>query len=101
HPLWTDSAVFLFGAAMLLFAASRAMLVTAFRGSRALAALALILMVAATAYNLYIALRLFGGGLPIVSLLLAAFGGYLVDEQWALLQDLRLSANPSRTTAEQ
>ena len=76
---WTDTATFLFGLALLLEAA--ALIATAKAGAglrRATIALALLVTVAATALNVGVAVYLLTIGIrPFVSLLLAAFGGYM------------------------
>jgi len=85
----SDSAMFVFGVALLLEAALFTIL------NRRLAAKALLLKVAlaftvlATAYNLYAAARMIGVGFtPVFSLVVVAVGGYMAMSQWRLLQDL-------------
>ncbi|MGH7213799.1 MAG: hypothetical protein ACREIT_03430, partial [Tepidisphaeraceae bacterium] len=83
----TDTAIFLFGLAMVfeavaLIAASRPT-----RARRALLALALLVTLVATAFNLFVTVRLFGAGItPWISLLAVAFGGYIAMYEWRLLQ---------------
>jgi len=73
-----DAAMFLFGLTLLVEAAVIAVVGTSFKFQRPLVAFALALAVAATAFNLYVTIRLFGANvMPIFSLLAVAFGGYI------------------------
>lgn len=87
----SDSAIFLFGLAMVLEAVVLALIGTRFRRKAALVTLALAMTVVATAYNVFVAGKIMsaGGGLPLMSLLAVAFGGYIAMYEWRLLQSLR------------
>ena len=86
----TDSAIFLFGLAMVLEAVVLALMNTGFRRKVALITVALLVTVLATAYNLFVAVKLLAAGaLPLWSLLAVAFGGYIAIFEWRLLQQLR------------
>lgn len=89
NPMLTDSAMFLFGLALVLEAVVLAVANGNARFKRPLVGVALAIAVAATAYNLYVAARLFSGGLlPLQSLLAVAFGGYIAANQRRMFQDL-------------
>jgi len=82
HPLWSDSSIFLMGITLLLAGASRVVSVTRLGIKRTVLALALALAVVATLYNIYVSIRYFAEGtLPLVSAVLAAFGGFIVYDQ--------------------
>jgi hypothetical protein len=88
-PIWTDSAMFLFGLALMFEAVVLATVHSRFRAKRPLLVVALAVAVVATAYNVFVALRLLmDGALPLMSLLAAAFGGYIAAHEWALLKRL-------------
>jgi hypothetical protein len=100
HPLWNDSAIFTFGLALALGATARLLALRPSKLAHALLVAALLLAVVATLYNLYIAFRWFVlGVIPIISLLLAAFGGYLIyDQRAALAAAAQKSAPDGGTT---
>ena len=85
-----DSAVFLFGLALVFEAI---VLVAITRGTRfapGLLVIALAVAVLATGYNAFVAILLFtAGALPLMSLLAVAFGGYIAMSEWKLLESLR------------
>jgi hypothetical protein len=86
----TDSAYFLFGLALIFEAIMLAVVTRSARWGRALLMLALAVAVIATAYNLFVVVRLFAAGvLPIPSLLAVAFGGYIVASEWRMLQSMK------------
>ena len=88
-----DSAIFLFGLAMVLEALVLALVGTRFRRKVGLVTLALAMTIAATAYNLFVGGKLLSAGLmPLMSLLAVAFGGYIAMYEWRLLQQLRASS---------
>ena len=88
-----DSAIFLFGLAMVLEALVLALVGTRFRRKVGLVTLALAMTVAATAYNLFVGGKLLSAGLlPLMSLLAVAFGGYIAMYEWRLLQSLRATS---------
>jgi hypothetical protein len=83
----TESSVFLFGLACIIEAAALA--ATRFRPQAA--RLSIILSVAmalvATLYSAVVAVLVFNDGtMPIISVLIVAFGGYMVLQQWRLLR---------------
>ena len=84
---YNESAMFLFGLALLLEALMLAVIHARLAFSRPVIALALLIAIIATGYNLVVALMLFSTGvLPLFSLLAIAFGGYIVMHEWRLLQ---------------
>jgi hypothetical protein len=86
----SDSAIWLFGLAMVLEAAVLAVVNTRFRAKVGLLRVALLVTVLATAYNLFVSFKVLAGGvLPIMSLLAVGFGGYIAVFEWRLLQQLR------------
>ena len=88
----SDSALFLFGFAMVMEAAVLALVNTRFRAKVALVMFALFITVLATLYNIVVAVKLLTvNTLPITSLLAVAFGGYIAVYEWRLLQQLRLA----------
>jgi hypothetical protein len=92
---WTDTGIFLFGLAMVLEAAMLAIIYSRLGGKRALTGLALFVTILATGLNVYVCVKLFGGGImPLMSALAVAFGGYMAIYEWRLLQEL--SAAPPR-----
>jgi hypothetical protein len=96
-----DSAMLLFGLTLLLEAAVMAAMATRFAYKRALVTAALVLAVAATAFNLYAVVRLFSANvMPLISLLAAGFGGYIAAYQWRLLQSLPQSSGASAPDQE-
>ena len=93
----SDSAIWLFGLAMVLEAVVLAVVNTRFKAKVGLLRVALFVTVVATAYNLFVSFKMLAGGvLPIMSLLAAGFGGYIAVFEWRLLQQLR---PPPKATA--
>lgn len=91
----SDSAIFLFGLAMVLEAVVLALVGTRFRQKSALVTVALLVTVAVTAYNLVVGVKLLAAGvMPLMSLLAVAFGGYIAMFEWRLLQRIRLESRP-------
>lgn len=91
-PIWTDSAMFLFGLALMFEAVVLATVHSRLRAKRPLLVVALVIAVLATGYNVFVSLRLLiEGTLPLMSLLAAAFGGYIAAHEWALLKRLPTS----------
>jgi zinc-ribbon domain len=85
-----DSAIWLFGVAMVLEAIVLAAVNTRFKAKVGLLRFALFVTLLATAYNLFVAVKLLGAGvLPLLSLLAVGFGGYIAVFEWRLLQQLR------------
>jgi hypothetical protein len=83
----TDASMFLLGLALLFEAAVMAVVGTRFRYQHALVTVALAVALAATLFNLWVVVRLFAAGLmPLMSLLAAAFGGYIASYLWKLRQ---------------
>ena len=88
-----DSAIFLFGLAMVFEAIVLAFVGTRFRRKVALVTVALAVTVAATGYNLFVGGKLLAAGMmPLWSLLAVAFGGYIAMYEWRLLQQVRGTA---------
>lgn len=87
HYALSESAIFLFGLAMLLEGAA---LLGAFlwpRFSKPVVALALLMAMVMTLYNLVVAGVLWNDNtMPTLSMLAVAFGGYMVITEWALLR---------------
>jgi hypothetical protein len=85
-----DTALFLFGFAMVLEAI---VLVAVHRGGRGrvpLLVFAISITLLATALNLLVAMKLIAAGfLPLASLLAVGFGGYIAAYEWRLLQHYR------------
>jgi hypothetical protein len=80
--MYTESGLVLFGIALLLDAAARG------TGKRALVKLAFAASILTTLYNGFVASKFFANnaGLPIVSLLAIAFGGFMAITQWQWLK---------------
>ena len=91
--IWTDSAMFIFGLALVMEALAIALSRSGLRVASLLTPLALLVAVLATLYNLVVVIMLFSQGiLPILSLLAVAFGGYLVMSQWTVFRASRSPA---------
>jgi hypothetical protein len=86
HQALSDSAVLAFGVALILEAAVLAFAMSKRGMRRGLVAFALITTVLVTAYNLFAIVKLFSEGLPIISLLAVAFGGYIAMYESAMLK---------------
>ena len=85
-----DSAIFLFGMAMVLEAAVLALVRTRFKHKAALVTFALLITVVATAFNLFVTVKMLANNtLPLWSALAVAFGGYIAVFEWRLLNQLR------------
>lgn len=90
YPALTDSAIFLFGLAMLLEAVALATVYSRFRAKRAVLVLAMLIALAATIHNLVVAVKLLEAGItPLLSLFAVAFGGYILMCEWRLLPETR------------
>lgn len=94
---WSDSALFLFGLAMvlegLMLAALNSHLSNRVKITAAAGALALGMI--ATGYNLLVAFWLMGIGVtPLMSILAVAFGVYIVLYEWKLLRVLKGKSVP-------
>jgi hypothetical protein len=84
-----ESALFLFGVAILLDCVTRIAIRRGSRFGRPLAYMGLGVTAGATAYNLYASLVFLKGNvLPFLSLMAAAFGGYVVFHQWHMVKIL-------------
>lgn len=86
---YSDSAVFLFGAALLIEAGC--LLVTRFIGAlRPVVWLILLITLAAVAWNVVASVILLRDGItPVLSVLCIAIGGYMLYVQWNLLSSER------------
>lgn len=90
YTAWTDTAIFLFGLAMVLEAAVLAVVYSRSGAKVPLTAVALAVTLAATALNLWVCFKLLGVGItPLMSALAVAFGGYMAIYEWRLLQRFR------------
>jgi len=88
-PYYSDSGLFLFGLSLVIAAAARLLSVTRLSIRGALAWLALLLVLAATLYNIFVSAKLFGADItPVLSLLCVAFGGYEVFLQYRSLRPM-------------
>jgi hypothetical protein len=87
----SDSAIWLFGFAMVLEAIVLAVVNTRFKAKVGLLWFALFVTVLVAVYNLVVAIKIMSAGYapPIMSLLAVAFGGYIAVFEWRLLQQLR------------
>ena len=90
--IWIDSAMFIFGLALLLEALAMALTRTQVRFKHVVVSLGLLIAVIATGYNLVVVFVLFSQGLlPLLSLLAVAYGGYIVISQWSLFRSTQAS----------
>jgi hypothetical protein len=97
---WTETALFLFGVALVLEAAMLAVVYSRLGGKVALTAIALLVTVLATALNLVVAIKLLGIGImPLMSVLAVGFGGYMAMYEWKLLQQLRATSAATEARA--
>lgn len=86
----TDSAIFLFGLAMLLEAVALATVYSRFKAKRAVLVVAMLIALAATVHNLVVSVKLLGVGVtPLMSLFAVAFGGYILACEWRLFPETR------------
>jgi hypothetical protein len=89
-PYLSESAMFLFGLAVLADTALLFAIAKRSKARRVLVSIALFITAAATVYNLYIIAALMKMNvMPLVSLLAVAFGGYMAFQQWALFKIIR------------
>ncbi len=97
---YTDSGLFLFGLALVLEALALLVAQTRIPGKRAFVGFALFVTLAATAYNLFVMVKLFGLGItPLTSLIAVAIGGYMATYQWRLLNRISGETSPRLPTA--
>jgi hypothetical protein len=86
----SDSAIFLFGLAMVFEAVALAVVYSRLRAKRPILVLAMAVAFAATAHNLVVSLKMLGAGLmPLMSLFAVAFGGYILACEWRLFPETR------------
>jgi hypothetical protein len=87
HTALSDSAIFLFGLAMMLEALVLLVYYSGAGFKKPVVVLALAITVAATGYNLIAVVTLLGAGImPLMSILAVAFGGYMAAYEWRLLK---------------
>jgi hypothetical protein len=88
YTAWTHMGMFLFGLVMLFEAAAKASVVLRPGStSRVLLMTALALTVATTAINLFVCVKMLSIGLlPMLSGLAVAFGGWIIADEWRMLQ---------------
>ena len=95
--IWNDSALFLFGVALLLEAAVLLVAGTSLTLKRPLVGVAAFIAAAATLINLIAAGKMFSDGImPLVSLMAVAFGGYMAAYQWKLFKALAPRVDAAR-----
>ena len=95
-----DSAIFLFGLAMVLEGAVLALVASRFQHKAPVVRVALAITIAATGYNLFVAAKLLTANtLPLLSLLAVGFGGYIAVFEWRLLQQLSPRADSAAAGA--
>ena len=81
----SDSAMFLFGLALLLEAIAMLIAHTGAPAKKLFVGFALFVTLLATAYNLFVIVKLFGMGItPLMSVIAVAIGGYMATYQWRL-----------------
>ena len=86
---WTDASFFLFGLALILEALALWVISSKMGGKKPVLAISLLVVVVATAFNLYTVVRIMGAGaLPLMSVVAVAMGGYMAMYQWKLLRVL-------------
>jgi hypothetical protein len=91
----SDSAMFLFGLALLLEAIAMLIAHTGAPGKKLFVGFALFVTLLATAYNLFVIVKLFGMGItPLMSVIAVAIGGYMATYQWRLFKQV---SAPSRS----
>ena len=96
--IWNDSALFIFGVALILEAIVLFIAGTNSTLKRPLVGFAAFIAAAATLLNLIAAAKMFSDGImPLVSLLAVAFGGYMAAYEWKLYVALRPRPAPSLT----
>jgi hypothetical protein len=89
--IYSDSGPFVFGVALMVSALSQLIPTKRSGIKRAVMFMSLVLMVAATAYNIYVVVKIQEFGLPIISLLCVAFGGYIAWHEWSGIKKLSIS----------
>jgi hypothetical protein len=90
---YTESGIFLFGLALVLEALSLLAAHVAAPGRKPLVGFALFVTLSATAYNLFVAIKLFGVGIPpMMTIIAVAIGGYMAAYQWRLLKQVSAGA---------
>ena len=90
---YSDSSIFLFGAALMIGALAQAVLASRFSRKREVAWLSLACMAAATLYNIVaIVVLLRNGVTPLMSLLCVAIGGYIVYYEWSAVKAAEFDA---------
>jgi hypothetical protein len=91
----SDSAMFLFGLALLLEAIAMLIAHSGAPAKKFFVGFALFVTLLATAYNLFVIVKLFGMGItPLMSVIAVAIGGYMATYQWRLWK--QVSASPTR-----
>jgi hypothetical protein len=86
---WTDASIFLFGLALILEALALWVISGKMGGKKPVLAISLLVVVIATAFNLFTVVRIMGqGALPLMSVVAVAMGGYMAMYQWKLLRVL-------------
>jgi hypothetical protein len=89
YTAYTDTGIFLFGLAMVLEAVVLAFVRRSTPATRALVTIALVITAGMTLFNLVLVVMLMSTNtLPIISLLVVAFGGFLTHWQWQMFQQL-------------
>ena len=89
----SDSAMFLFGLALLLEAIAMLIAHTGAPGKKLFVGFALFVTLLATAYNLFVIAKLFGMGItPLMSVIAVAIGGYMATYQWRLWKQVSAPA---------
>jgi hypothetical protein len=93
YTAYTDTAVFLFGLAMVAEAVMLVAVHRNSRGARAFTGVALALSAIMTVFNVIVAGLVWQTGmLPLISLLAAAFGAYMTATQWKMFAQMRFAA---------
>ena len=91
----SDSAMFLFGLALLLEAIAMLIAHSGAPAKKLFVGFALFVTLLATAYNLFVIVKLFGMGItPLMSVIAVAIGGYMATYQWRLWK--HVSGSPAR-----
>jgi hypothetical protein len=86
---WTEASIFLFGLALILEALALWVISSKIGGKKFFLSISLLVVVIATVFNLYTAVRVMGeGALPLMSGVAVAMGGYMAMYQWKLLRVL-------------
>jgi hypothetical protein len=92
----TESGLFLFGLALVLEALALLAAHSGMPGKRGLVGFALFVTLLATAYNIFVVIKLFGLGIaPLMSVIAVAIGGYMATYQWRLFK--QISRQPARS----